>query len=282
MAAIASTQEAFVIASINDQLFAVPVRLVQGMVPIPRVTDLPESPPFIRGVAILRGSTVLVVDLRLRMGMPSFATESQNYIEQLNLREQEHRHWLEELEGSVKEERPFSLPKDPHQCAFGRWYDNYEYGNSTHRCMGLDHVLLKFKNPHARIHAVADQVLGLADSGRHEKALDLIEKTRSDVLSKMINLFEEARATLTEGSRELLMVISNDNKQVALTVDTVESVETLSKDRTVPVSDLKMGLKDPLVSSICRRRKDDELVTVLDVSEFFHAAGERTDQGSSI
>lgn len=272
MPAILAAQGMFVVATVNNRLFAVPVGFVQGMVPVGRITVIPESPAFVRGVTILRGATVPVVDLRVRMGMISCVAEGQSYIEQLSLREQEHRHWLKELEDSVKEKRPFTLPADPHQCAFGRWYDSYEYGDTTHRCMALDHVLVKFKNPHERIHTVANEVLTLGDAGRYEAALDLIEKTRTTILSQLINLFEEARMTLREGSRELLILISNGERQAALTADTVESVETLSKDSAVAASELNMGLHDPLFSALARRRQSDQMVLVLDVSEFLPAA----------
>ncbi len=40
-------------------------------------------------------------------------------------REEDHRNWLNELEKSVKEKSEFRLARDPHKCAFGRWYYSY-------------------------------------------------------------------------------------------------------------------------------------------------------------
>jgi purine-binding chemotaxis protein CheW len=68
----------------------------------------------------------------------------------MQLREQDHRKWLLELEASVQEHRSFLMTTDPHKCAFGKWYDNYHADNAW-----LAALLKKVDGPHRQIHAVA-------------------------------------------------------------------------------------------------------------------------------
>lgn len=274
MSAVRSVENLYVIATIRNQSFAVPVRWVREMIPIPHVTPLPENEPFIRGVVNLRGSTMLAVDMRVRMGMASCIAEGREYAEMLNLREQDHRRWLQELEDSVKERRPFGLARDPHKCAFGKWYYGQRLENSSARCMALDHLLIRFEGPHSRIHAVADQVLSLADSGHYEDALEWIEKARNGVLSELIALFEEARIAVGERRRELAVVIADGATKAALVVDGVDTVEMLARDASVNVNDLNLGVPDGLCAAVGRRQKDDSMVLILDVGEFLRAESE--------
>lgn len=87
------------------------------MVVFPDVTVISVVPGFMRGGGInLRGKVLPVIDLRLRMGKNSLAEESEELVNLLELREQDHTNWLIELEASVKEKRAFKLATNPHQC----------------------------------------------------------------------------------------------------------------------------------------------------------------------
>lgn len=50
--------------------YGIPIVNVIEIIGIQPVTDLPEVPPWIRGVVNLRGRVVPVMDVRLRFGMP--------------------------------------------------------------------------------------------------------------------------------------------------------------------------------------------------------------------
>ena len=80
-------------------------------------------PPEIRGVINLRGKVMQLIDLRVKLGLPSAKAEFDELIQLLHDREQDHHNWLTELEACVRERRPFKMAKDPHACKFGLWYD---------------------------------------------------------------------------------------------------------------------------------------------------------------
>ncbi len=62
---------------IGDDAYAVPIPRVREVLRYPRVTKVPETPPWIRGVMNLRGSVVPVVDLGAKFGLgPSQVTRT--------------------------------------------------------------------------------------------------------------------------------------------------------------------------------------------------------------
>lgn len=56
--------------SVGDQPLAVPIDRVREILQVMRMTPLPRTPAFVRGVMNLRGSVVPVIDLAARLGLP--------------------------------------------------------------------------------------------------------------------------------------------------------------------------------------------------------------------
>ncbi|MGD9566870.1 MAG: chemotaxis protein CheW [Sedimentibacter sp.] len=52
----------------ENQLFAIPISDVVQIVGIQEITELPDSPHYVKGIIGLRGSIILVIDIRLRLG----------------------------------------------------------------------------------------------------------------------------------------------------------------------------------------------------------------------
>jgi purine-binding chemotaxis protein CheW len=61
----------FLVFSVGQQRFALPVRQVSTVVPRPRLTPLPGAPADLIGVLGLRGTLFPVVDIRARLGLPA-------------------------------------------------------------------------------------------------------------------------------------------------------------------------------------------------------------------
>ena len=260
-----------VVVGAGDQKFAVPVKYVREMVPMPPVVKVPHVPDHVRGVINLRGKVLPLVDLRTRLGMLSCASESQDMIRMLEEREDDHRNWLNELDASLAEGREFGLAQDPHQCAFGKWYDAYDPHSGLAKCLALDSVLIKFQDPHNRIHAVAGQALELAAAGDLEGARGVVDRTRHTTLSEMVALFAAGRDLIAQARRELAVVLADNANAAAMSVDLAESVEMVDRDHSQDLSKVAhLGLDQGLVTGFGRRRKDDSLIMLLDVSEFLN------------
>jgi purine-binding chemotaxis protein CheW len=56
--------------SVGTEVLAVPIAYVREILEVSRLTPLPRTPDFVRGVMNLRGAVVPVLDLAARLGMP--------------------------------------------------------------------------------------------------------------------------------------------------------------------------------------------------------------------
>lgn len=54
----------------DRQLFAVPIADVVQIVGMQEITELPETPYYVKGIMNLRGSIIPIIDVRLRLGKP--------------------------------------------------------------------------------------------------------------------------------------------------------------------------------------------------------------------
>ncbi|HPO13102.1 MAG TPA: chemotaxis protein CheW [Candidatus Hydrogenedentes bacterium] len=245
----------WLVIRLGDSVFGVSANWVQEMVSMPLLSSVPNVPSFIRGVMNLRGKVLPLIDLRERLGMVSAHTENQELIAMLQQREQDHRNWLRELRACIDENRPFTLATDPHQCAFGKWYDAYRTEN-----LMVSNLLAKFDAPHARIHGIAQEAISLQKKDKVEAARQLIQKTESTDLAVVAGLFENLRRTLADSSREIALVLKSARKNFAVAVDAVESVETLCAEFE--------PLQDIIRNSFCQyagtRLKDKSHILILE------------------
>jgi purine-binding chemotaxis protein CheW len=61
----------FVTLGIDREVFALPVDLVREILDMRPMFRIPEAPPYLAGLIDVRGRGVPVIDLRLRLGLPS-------------------------------------------------------------------------------------------------------------------------------------------------------------------------------------------------------------------
>ena len=221
----------YLMAELKGLQLAISADYVQEIIRVPQWHTVPQLPPYVRGVINLRGKVIPLIDLRLRMNLPSALKEIDEMIEMFFAREQDHIRWLKELEGAIHEKRPFTLAQDPTKCAFGKWYYSYKTDD-----IGFASVMNKFEAPHRRIHSIADIALNFAEKGEFRKAEEVIEHTRTGDLSSVIKLFEEARDAFVQSQKELAVVLSDGEKYLSLTVDSVESIESIDENNTEEMS----------------------------------------------
>ncbi len=253
-----------------ERLFGIESSYVMEMLVLPGMSELPTAADYVRGVVNLRGTVILVVDLRKKMRMPSASQHVDELIELLAHREEDHHKWVNELEASVKEGRDFKLTTDPHGCAFGKWYDTYKPTN-----LMLENHLKKFDEPHKRIHALGAEVIALMKTGKRDEALARIEKERGNTLKQLADLFAEAKKILRETLREIIIVLNNGQRTIGVTVDSIESVEHLKEGTIDEIPGFSTLLKDGLVTRTGKTARGEKIVLLMNVDEVFsdaHAA----------
>ena len=261
----ASTRSS-VLCHLGSQVYAFSATAVSGMLSLPNIHTVPNGVPCMRGVINLRGSVLPVLDLRLRFGMPSAAAELDELIGIFDAREQDHRNWIAELDVSISERRPFGLTTDPTQCAFGRWYAGLRTDNLV-----LQAQLRRIDQPHREIHRRGAEALALQRSGDFEGAGEIAREIREHALKETLALMADAKQALREAHREIAVVVQSNTGRVAVIVDGVDAVEMLRDRDAADDQQAVLTSREPGLTSIRRRVKDDALVVEVDVLQLMPA-----------
>ena len=202
-----------------------------------------------------RGRMVPVIDLRQRLGMTSAFRETETFCALMDQRRGDHVNWLNELEASARERREFKLATDPHQCAFGRWYDSYQPED-----VWIGALLGHFAEPHRRIHSTAGELAALQSQENWEGARELIEITRSGVLTKMIELFANLQELIRESRQEIAVVLETDHRTLAVSVDEAVAVEKFEREN---LGLLPLTKPNGVVAQYGSRGKSEPLVLMV-------------------
>lgn len=211
----------WVVARVDQTLFALNSQFVREMVSVPTVTSVPYAPPYVRGVINLRGRALPLIDLRVRLGFASLADSTHILEDLMTQREQDHRRWVDELRKSVQERRPFKLTTDPHACAFGRWYDTFRTDNLL-----LTGVLRRFDEPHKLLHRTGERIVEAMARQQWDSCATMLQELEHSTLKTMIALFADTREVLHDTSHEIAMVMATETP-FAVAVDAIEAVERL-------------------------------------------------------
>ncbi|MBN2525445.1 MAG: chemotaxis protein CheW [Deltaproteobacteria bacterium] len=222
---MATMDTGWVLFTLQKQQFGMPIKDLLQMVVLDKVATQATAPETVRGLINLRNRIVPVVDTRQCLGMTTKLSQQNEFVQMMNARKQDHIHWLDELFLAIEEKRTFTLTRDPHLCAFGKWYDGYKTDNAV---FGMH--LAKFDAPHRRIHQLADEVDILVSRHELDKAQKLIEKTRDNELKTMITLFDSVETVLKEAEKEIVLIMNRGNHLMGFVVDDVYTVKDIQPD----------------------------------------------------
>lgn len=199
-------------------------------------TSVPTEDTAFLGVKDFMGIPTPIYDLGLAMNKASTSQENKNLVELLYQREKDHEHWLDTLEKSIRTGEEFTLAKNPHQCAFGKWYDSFTTTNED-----LSEVLKKFDEPHKKIHSLAERTLNLIQDDKQEEALHIIHLERNSTLANLKRLFETARdqVEVTYKPVTVFTTLDGTNPALGFVVDKVEDSLHVEADQIRPLNEIK-------------------------------------------
>ena len=60
----------YLVYTLNKEDYGIRITQVKEIIGLMTITQVPQTPPFVKGVINLRGKVIPVIDLRLRFGMP--------------------------------------------------------------------------------------------------------------------------------------------------------------------------------------------------------------------
>lgn len=216
----------WLVFKLKNQYFAIKSEEVNGIFRLNQeVTPMKETSDYLRGVINVRGNMVPLLELRKVFGMESFVHEHDTFSNMMDLRMQEHRNWVLELKRCVKDNDIFNYTTDPHQCALGKWYDNYKTDNNNVRFH-----LNKIDEPHQELHKTAKRIFEEQEKGKdsQQQVIDeLLSECEHEYMQSVLTLLEQTKEVLKDSYREMCITVTNDDKRLGVIVDQVVSVEML-------------------------------------------------------
>lgn len=212
---------------VKDQLYAIDSKYVDSIFELHQeITKLPDAGINILGAIPVREKVVPLMDLRMALGIESLEQEQMEFEDMLEMRKHDHINWVDELKRCLAANEEFKLATDPHKCAFGKWYDNYQPTNHS-----VAFHLRKIEEPHKKLHQSAHDAFACTkdcENCSRQECLEKILKRETEVyMQRVVGLIEEAKDVFKESYKKMCVVISDENNTVAILVDEVLAVETL-------------------------------------------------------
>jgi len=250
----------WVIVRAKDNLFGFDATIVGNMIALPKINRVPDSVEYMPGTITVRGAVIPLIDFRVYTGKISAIKEIDDFCSLMDQRLNDHLNWIKELKASVDEKKDFKLATDPHKCAFGKWYDSYRSDDRTIR-----NILAKFDKPHRVIHGIAEKALRCVAENKPEEAHKIIDRTSSNELQQMVELFSDIKEAVREvGRRRIAIILEIENEKMALDIDEVIAVENITNIEDAPRNESSsLG-----IARIGRRDKTDELVMLMEKFAF--------------
>lgn len=235
---------------LGNKLYGVPLKNVRYVARVD--PSFAASGAGVADYFVFEGEPLTYVSLWDALGAESAYTEYHELQSMLPQRKQDHLDWMAALEQSLRQGVPFTKARSPRECAFGKWY----YAHNTDD-LRLETILRQFDQPHARIHGLADQLLGLADAGQRDEALRLFERAKQTTLSELLKLFESACQLVVELQRRVAIVVAEGDASCALGADMIRNIVT------VPVERIKRNASHSAAVSVLAILDDQSVVPVL-------------------
>ncbi len=265
-----TTSRQWIVIELSDQTYGFDVDHVREIVSLQdmHIHRIPQSPACAEGVIVLRDRPIEVIDVRSTLGLCSLHKEAEGITKLLQEREEDHCRWIQELETCVLEQREFRLATDPHKCKFGQWYDKVMgdpqgLSRLTNNDLALTSLLEQLDQPHKRIHAVAERVLGCVSTGRIGEARRILDETRDTELRSLRQIFSKCRAKMEIVKRGVLFVFTEQEGAVGGLVDRVVEVARFSEDQVRPVECATLGRS--MLAGVAQWGDAGRMVQLLDV-----------------
>lgn len=256
----------YLVFTINGTPYGVTSQDIVSVVDMVECTHVPDSPPEMRGVIPFRDGNLPLFDLRVFLGFKSRHLEINELVETMGMRKQDHINWVNKLKDEVFNDKPITVQTNPHLCAFGKWYDQFQSDNSN-----LNSYMARFDAPHKAIHGIGIQATNLVQAGNKDEAVKLLQATENGLLVSLIDLFNGIGGLVKRYLLEYIVVFSSGETQFAMAVDDIRFFSRLDHIEYPLQSNITGGGAD-VVQAIGRYRMENsqELTDVLlmDISRF--------------
>ncbi len=213
----AEDEEHLVTFKIADEEYAFAIKSVREILRITDITQVPNVPPYVKGLFTIRNQLMPVLELRTLLGVSGLALEHAKEIDVLSAAA---RKWCDDLKQAIETGSPFVGTRNLRESGFGKWSDNYNSSNG--KVIGIMKAL---RNSFIALFRQADEIIAVAKSDR-EAAVRILENG----IYPLVQSIEEQYARLkpviaahtTEDQR--VMVVESESMSVGYLVDMVNEV----------------------------------------------------------
>ncbi len=255
----------YFVFSARDYLLALPFYDIIQIVDSPICTSVPNMPRYIRGVIDIMGEALPLIDTRIKLSVPSRQDEVNEFVNLFMTRKQDHLNWIDTLKKAVNDDEEITVEKNPHKCAFGKWYDTYRPNT-----LALTSYMARFDKPHKAIHNLAVQVEELVQAGQKEQAKLLIQAAENNELINLITLFDGFEEQMRQSYQEYAVIVVHDGQKYSLSVDSIKYFEKM--DEIVSEAPLFTNIDEKVIRGIGRKKIGDstEDIIILDLEGFLN------------
>lgn len=262
----------FVTFRVQSKRYGVPIDSVVEMTQVQDAYPISGAPEWVLGMMQLRDSVVPILDLRLRLGFSRLKDELDCLNRELVTHRDEHVDWIDALVHDPAARAPSGYEKGLRVCGLRTWLDALAPSEAA-----LAGAVHRLKGPDERLHAVVESSRELARRGDTAGARRALERAQGFELKDLLQGFEGLLRDVRARERQMVVILSGAEENLALAVDHIDSVASVDVDQIVPrpLHELETGERavDLLVSSVVRRHEQTELIQILDVERLFRSAG---------
>ena len=76
----------YLMCKLGNEVFGIDIQHVTDIIELQRITEVPDMPPYVKGVINLRGQVIPIIDLRLRFNMEERGYDDRTVITVVNIR----------------------------------------------------------------------------------------------------------------------------------------------------------------------------------------------------
>jgi purine-binding chemotaxis protein CheW len=208
----------------KDYTLALPYFNIIQIVDSPNCTTMPNMPHYVRGVIDFMGAPIPLIDTRIRLSIKSRQEEVSELVGIFLQRKQDHLNWISTLKDAVEHDKEITVEKNPHNCAFGKWYDTHKANT-----LALSAYMRRFDRPHKAIHDLAVQSEKLILKGQKEQAKSLINAAEQNELTTLVSLFDGFEEQMRLSYQEYAVVVNHKKRKISLAIDAVKYFEKLDE-----------------------------------------------------
>lgn len=256
----------FILFKVKGGLYCINSRYIATILQLPKYQSAADAIAHVTGMFSHRGAVVEMFDIRSALGFPTLNVEYEAFAQMLEDRKQDHINWVKELERSLQAGEKFGLATDPHKCAFGKWYDHYQFENDA-----TAFHMRKIEEPHLRLHQAAEAAeqcsRQCASCTREECLKSILKRVKEESVQQIIHLLDEAKEMFhSTVYNEMVLLVRGTG--VGLVVDEVLDVAMLAPAEG---QDVMHVLHDAtMITGIRQGSRDSELIPELNLTALLH------------